>query len=164
MLRRREEGRIVADVFRESCDQVLIEPFSCHPKAFLGVFPFFPLFYLLTLVCYWWLPALAWIPMFAGALLIGMEVVRYKEFADRLFPKAEGENVIGIIKPEGEIRRRVVVCAHLDSAYEFNWFLILKDLATPTAAVASFSVLFTMVLTIVRVLGEIFGFSGASFF
>src|SRR5262249_9534620 len=53
-----------------------------------------------------------------------------------LFPAAEGENVIGVIRPRGEVRRRVIVSAHQDSAYEFNLWFFLKNAAIPVNVIA----------------------------
>jgi putative aminopeptidase FrvX len=52
--------------------------------------------------------------------------LRYHEFIDTLFPRKQGENVIGIIRPTGEPIQRVIVSAHMDSAYEFNLFYYLR--------------------------------------
>jgi len=112
------------------------EAFTCHPQAFLGFVPYAAFLYLMATLCYWLAPLLA--VLFAGgALLITvLELLVYREFVDPLFPSAEGENAVAIIKPHGDVRRRVVVSAHMDSAYEFNLWYFLKNAGIPVMVVA----------------------------
>ena len=61
----------------------------------------------------------------AAVLITWFELARYNELVDPLFAEAEGTNIVGVISPRGERKRRVLVSAHQDSAYEFNlwyWF------------------------------------------
>jgi Peptidase family M28 len=118
-------GRLFADEIRPACDRVDTETFTCSPTAFMGLFPYLVLMYIAGVVVYFFLPAVSAALALAGGAMFVLEVVRYKEFMDPLFPKREGENVAGIVKPTGEVKRRVVVSAHFDSAYEFKiwyWF------------------------------------------
>ena len=57
--------------------------------------------------------------LLAAALfaLLALEVLRYRELIDPLFAEARGENVVGVVKPSGDVARRVIVSAHQDSAY-----------------------------------------------
>ena len=60
-----------------------------------------------------------------------LELMLYWEFVDPLFPREEGENIVGAIRPRGEVKRRVIVSAHTDSAYEFNLWYFLKNASLP---------------------------------
>jgi acetylornithine deacetylase/succinyl-diaminopimelate desuccinylase-like protein len=112
------------------------ESFHCHPRAFLGFIPITVGLYLGAAACYWVAPGLA-VVLAAGALaLVVFELLRQREFVDRLFPEAEGRNLVARIPPAGECRRRVVVSAHQDSAYEFNLWYFLKNASIPVMAVA----------------------------
>jgi hypothetical protein len=102
------------------CDQVDLHAFHCHPRAFLGWIPWMVAVYLAVLASYWLLPPLAFLLACGATIVLLLQGVRFGELLDRLFPKAEGHNVVGVLRPRGEIRRRVVLMAHQDSAYEFT--------------------------------------------
>ncbi|MEW5946418.1 MAG: M28 family peptidase [bacterium] len=130
-------ARLLAEEWKASCDGAALERFTCSPTAFLGFLPFAVVLYLAAAVFYWILPPLSLLFAAAGASMLFFEMVRYREFVDFLFPKKEGENVVGTVRPRGEVKRRVVVSAHLDSAYEFNLWYLLKGAAIPVMIAAS---------------------------
>lgn len=57
----------------------------------------------------------------AAVAIFGFEFVMCKEFIDVFFPKRTSANVIGVIKPRGQVKRRAVFNGHCDSNYEW-WF------------------------------------------
>ncbi len=139
----RKLAHFMADEWKPVCDRVDLEKYTCHPTAFLGFFPMLVGSFLLALVFYWFFPpAAAVFALFATSIFI-FEFVRYKEYLDFLFPEREGENVLGTIKPRGEVRKRLIVCGHIDSAYEFNLWLFLKNAAIPVMIVGVLGILFT---------------------
>ena len=113
-----------------------LESFRCHPKAFLGFIPYAAFFYLMATIFYWLAPV--WATLFAGGALLMtvLELLLYREFVDPLFPSAEGTNAVAVISPRSAVRRRVVICAHLDSAYEFNLWFFLKQAGVPVMVIA----------------------------
>ncbi len=129
-------GRLYAEEIGPACERVEVEEFTCSPKAFLGFFPFLVLLYLAGVVLYYIYPPVSVILAAIGIAVLYYEVVRYREFIDPLFPKREGENVAGIVKPRSEVKKRVIVSAHLDSAYEFKVWYWLKGLSVPAMALA----------------------------
>ncbi len=129
-------GRLFAEEVGEACSEVRVEEFTCSPKAFLGFFPFLVTGYLAALVLYYVLPPISLIITSVCVGILFFEVVRYREFIDFLFPRRKGENVIGVIPPEGECRKRLIISAHLDSAYEFKVWYWLKGLAVPAMVLA----------------------------
>jgi len=112
------------------------ESFRCHPRAFLGFIPITVGLYLGAAACYWAAPGLAVMLAAAALVLVVFELLRQRELVDPLFPEAEGRNVVARIPPTGECRRRVVVSAHQDSAYEFNLWYFLKNASIPVMVVA----------------------------
>jgi len=129
-------GRHLAELWSGLGYQVQTERFTCHPKAFLGFIPFSALLYLAATVFYWVYPPLCVVLAGVAATLIILELLRYREFIDGVFPAAEGENVIATIPPRGDVRRRVIVSAHQDSAYEFTLWFFLKNAALPIMVIA----------------------------
>jgi len=129
-------GRLFAQEIEPACERISVEDFSCSPKAFLGFFPYLVLLYLAGVVLYYIYPPVSVILSAIGMGILFYEVVRYRELIDLFFPTREGENVAGFVTPRGEVRKRVIVSAHLDSAYEFKVWYWLKGLSVPAMAVA----------------------------
>lgn len=136
----KELGRLFAAEIERACSRVDFEDFTCSPKAFMGLFPFLVFAYVVGLVFYFFVPAVSFALAAVGLTALLLEVVRYREFADFLFPRREGQNVAGVIPPRGEVKRRLIVCAHLDSAYEFKIWYWFKSLAVPVMVTALLSV------------------------
>jgi len=118
-------GHILIEEWGPVCDRVKVETFQCSPGAFLGSIPLAVLFYFAAVISYWFYPPVSLAMIIIGVSVIFLEL-RYHEFIDFLFPRKQGENVIGIIQPVHETGQRVIVSAHMDSAYEFNLFYYLK--------------------------------------
>ena len=141
----RRLGRHLAEEWRRFGLEVRSESFTCHPKAFLGFIPIATLLYLLATIAYWIFPWLCFALAAASFGLLVFELLRYRELIDPLFPEARGENVVGVLRPSGEIRRRVVVSAHQDSAYEFNLWYFLENAAVPIMVIGFAAVLVPLV-------------------
>jgi len=121
----RRLGRLFSDEIQPCCARVESETFTCSPTAFVGFFPYLVLMYIAAVVLFFFVPPLSCVIAVVAFLVIIFEVVRYKELIDPVWPKRDGENILGFIEPRDEAARRVYVSAHLDSAYEFKiwyWF------------------------------------------
>jgi hypothetical protein len=129
-------GRLYTQEIEPACERVEVEEFRCSPKAFLGFFPYLVLLYLAGVVLYYIYPPVSVILSAIGIGVLFYEVVRYRELIDPLFPKRRGENVAGFVRPSGEAKKRVIVSAHLDSAYEFKVWYWLKGFSVPAMALA----------------------------
>jgi hypothetical protein len=124
---------------------VRTESFECHPKAFLGFIPFAVFIDLAAVVAYWFAPFLCFLLAGAGFVATVAELVRYRELLDPLFPRERGENVVAVLTPQKEARRRVVVSAHQDSAYEFTLWYLLKNASVPIMALGFAALPVTMI-------------------
>lgn len=146
----RRLGDLFAEEIRDACDKLEKETFVCSPKAFLGFFPFLVLGYLAALVLYYVIPPIS---LAITAVCVGVlyfEVIRYRELIDPLFPKREGVNVIGTIRPNGEVKKRLIVSAHLDSAYEFKVWYWLKGLSVPAMILAFVGLIVLLAASLAR--------------
>lgn len=56
----------------------------------------------------------------AGLFITVMEFLLYKQFCDVLYKKIEAHNFYAKRKPKGEIKRRIVISGHIDSAYQWR--------------------------------------------
>ena len=128
-------GRLLVEEWKSICDRIDVETFTCSPSAFLGFIPLAVLLYFAAVILYWFFPPLSLV-MITIMLSVSIFELNYREFVDFLFPRKQGENIIGVIRPRGEVNQRVVVSAHLDSAYEFNLFYYLKNAAVPIIVIA----------------------------
>lgn len=157
----KELGRLFAAEVERACSGVEFEDFTCSPKAFMGLFPFLVFAYAVGLVFYFMYPAVSFGLAAVGLAALLLEVVRYREFADFLFPRREGQNVAGVIPPSGDIEQRLIVCAHLDSAYEFKIWYWFKSLAVPVMVAALLSVAVLMGASLARLIAGESGLPGA---
>jgi len=129
---------IIKKELEETCDEVSMEPFTCHPRAALGwiridiflVILSFSAFFLVQLfLATFWALILA-IVVFGLNLLAFLfewyEFFNYKEFIDPLFKEKSSQNVIGKFKAEKEMKNIIIFSGHTDSQYQFNLLTYLK--------------------------------------
>ncbi|MFX1567647.1 MAG: M28 family peptidase [Promethearchaeota archaeon] len=131
-------AEMIKNQLEKTCDEVISEPFFCHPRAALGwikidiflVLLSFSLFLLIRLFIdsYWvyFLSPLAALLAFLAILIAWEEFFSYKEFIDPIFKQKESQNVIGKIKPEEEVKKILIFSGHHDSALQFNLLRYLK--------------------------------------
>lgn len=131
-------AEIVKNELEETCDNVDIEPFFCHPRAALGyirldvflVILSFSAFFIIQLFLDTFISLiLAFVVFglnFLAFIIIWYEFFNYKEFIDPLFKKKPSQNVIGKIKADGEIKNVLIFSGHIDSQYQFNLLTYLK--------------------------------------
>lgn len=125
----RAAAHLVQEELDQTCDETRIEEFTCYPKAFLGwiridvglILVAFGLFFLSRLQ-----------PILMAAICLGLtlfafflfykQFFQYEEWTPKFLPYKEGtsQNVVGVIKPTGEVTKRVIFSGHLDSAFRFN--------------------------------------------
>jgi len=153
-------GRLMVSELEPYCERVAVEKFTCSPSAFLGTFPYLIAAYVVAVVVYWFFPLVSAVLAAAALAVLYLEVALYKELVDPLFPKREGENVIGVIKPSGDVEKRVIVSAHLDSAYEFNIWWWFKNASVPVMAMGVLTVLLLLGASIARTVVEWSGSPG----
>ncbi len=134
-------GRLLSEGWRPVCDRVESEPFTCRPGAFLGAIRLSVVLCLVSIVVYWFYPFAAFVIAVLSLSALVFELGRYREFVDFLFLREQGENIVGTIRPRGETKRRVIVSAHLDSAYEFRLWRIFGNKAVPIMGLALLGIL-----------------------
>ncbi len=123
----------IAESMKPIADRVEVEDFELHPKAFLG--------WVLTDVVLMLLSGVLLCVSLSGAaggartallavataltvlsiVFLVCEFLLYKPLLDPLFPKRRSCNVVCTRAPEQEVRRRIVFCGHIDSAYEWTY-------------------------------------------
>lgn len=69
--------------------------------------------------------------VFCGLLVTAFEFLLYKQFCDKLYKKIEANNFYAKRKPTGEVKRRIIISGHCDSAYEWRHIYYSKKLKMP---------------------------------
>lgn len=119
----------MAEDLKTCCDDVQIESFPVHPKAFLGWIPFSVVLMTISSALFFVAQFFAIAPLFYVALaltaicifFIVTEFLFYKETLDPFLPKKISHNTYGIRKPSGEVKRRIIFCGHADSSMEWRF-------------------------------------------
>jgi len=133
-----ESERACAEHFHQQmtgwADHVATESFILHPKAFIGSIPSQAALGLGSILSYWL--AMLFNSSFFSFLcpilaIIGLaswlfEHILYREVTDILWSKKVSQNVMATRKASVETKRRIVLCAHSDAAYELPFLLKLK--------------------------------------
>ena len=152
-------GRLLVEEWKPFCDRVDVETFTCSPNAFLGFIRFSVLLYFAAVILYWFYPLASFIMAAVSFSMVFFEFLRYREFIDFLFPRKQGENIMGTIRPRGEAIRRVIVSAHMDSAYEFNFIYYLKNAAILVMVLAMAGVVIVLLGSLAKTVAYFGGFA-----
>jgi len=152
-------GRLLVEEWKPFCDRVDVETFTCSPNAFLGFIRFSVLLYFAAVILYWFYPLASFIMAAVSFSMVFFEFLRYREFIDFLFPRKQGENIMGTIRPRGEAIRRVIVSAHMDSAYEFNFIYYLKNAAILVMVLAMAGVVIALLGSLAKTVAYFGGFA-----
>ena len=112
-----------AKELEEYADEVMIEPFSLHPKAFLGWVRLCSIIMIFAnlLFCLLGFTEIALALTVISLFFIVTEFLFYGETLDPFFPKRESRNVTAVRKAKGETKRRIVFSGHVDSSYEWRY-------------------------------------------
>lgn len=120
------------------CDETHFEEYKMAPKAFLhftktvsaiiilAVVAGFILTFALSLENFFIAHCIVGIVTAGGLFVTVMEFLMYKQFLDGLHKKVTGHNLVASRKPKGEIKKRIVISGHIDSAYEWRHIYYCK--------------------------------------
>ena len=162
-------AEIIEKEFKKSCDDVLVEDFTCHPKAFLGWIKLDMIMVVISILLYflsqvfmnyYWLLIIAifsFLFVLIPFLVMWEEFFNYKEFIDPLFRKKSSRNVIGKYKPKGEIKKIIIFSSHMDSAIEFKLLKLLGWKFIPIAFGGIFIMSMWLVLSLSHLLFILIG-------
>lgn len=150
---KRAQERIAAEL-EGYADTVSVEPFSLHPKAFLG---WVRLCAILMIIGNALFAVMGWavVSLAVSALclfFIITEFLFYGQTLDPFFPKRESRNVVGVRNPSGEVKRRIIVSGHVDSSYEWRYtYLGGPHLITAVIGSAAVGIIISLATSIVSV-------------
>jgi aminopeptidase YwaD len=142
-------GHAIAQLLRQSCDDVSEEPFELHPGSLWNVGKVMALSYLLSVVLF--AAGGGFILAATVVCLLGLvygrtHYVVCRNLFDRFFPPAGGCNVVGTIEPAGQVQQQVFVVGHHDAPYVLRFLQRFQALASIRLLLAiGFYVLYTFV-------------------
>jgi hypothetical protein len=159
---------------KKFCDKTHQEEYTASPTAFLGGIRY-GAFLVSVSIIFYWLSLLidldilnlseiySIIFLIISLILISitisyfiLEVMRYHESFDFLFPNQTSRNVIGVIEPEKEMKNSIIFSAHHDSAYEFNLFYYLKRFGQITIFIGYIGVVVLFFVVILKLILNVF--------
>lgn len=120
------------------CDETHFEEYQMAPKAFLHFTKLVSAAIILgfviclalvftNVISFFIAQCVFGILVAIGLFITAMEFLMYKRFMDPLYKKVTGHNLVATRKPRGEVKKRIVISGHIDSAYEWRHIYYLKD-------------------------------------
>lgn len=147
----------MADVLKNQCgcDDVKIESYKVHPRAFYGWIYFTCTFVLIAIVTFFFAPVISIPLILAGFALAILEFGLYKKTVDPIFKEETSHNVTAIKKCKGETKRRIIFNGHPDATWEWPVNYALGGVGFEGHVVlVALGALFYLVLSTVRVIKE----------
>ena len=119
----------MAEELKTCADDVKVDSFSVHPKAFYGWITISAVLVIISTALFFvgqhfdipWLFYMTAAFGFIGLFLGVTEFLLYKQVLDKFMPKATSYNAYGTRKPTGEIKRRIIFVGHADSSPEWTY-------------------------------------------
>ena len=109
-------------------DDVEIQDYKVSDKAFMGFQIPLAIFMIAGALVYWFMPIIALLLSVLGFLIFLFEFVLLKQFLEKIaFPFYKGkfsQNVIARRKPREDVKRILILNAHVDASYEFRLSMI----------------------------------------
>ena len=107
---------------KEVCDETVTEEFRCSDKAFMSWVSIGAVTMMVAIALFiLGLPVVSLVLSLAILFFIVSEFFFYKQTLDIFFKKKDTYNVVGKIKPSGETKKRIILCGHIDSAFEWTY-------------------------------------------
>lgn len=119
----------MSEELKTCCDDVKIDSFSVHPKAFLGWIPMSAILMVISAIIFFAAQFFEIAPLFYAPAVISVvciffaitEFLFYQETLDPFTPKKTSYNTYGIRKAAGETKRRIIFAGHADSSMEWRY-------------------------------------------
>lgn len=118
----RAAQEIMIGDLKNYADTVDSEFFEVHPYALMGWVVLDGFLLLFSVFFYnFQHRVISFVLTLMAVVFLIIQFIMYKEFLDPIFPRSYSSNVVAVLKPTGEIKRRIIFNGHTDSQYEW-WF------------------------------------------
>lgn len=141
------------------CDRTVRETFALHPGSLYGMGAILAGSYIISLL----FTVIGGIGIYISLALCVlffvyafMHYILYGALFDKLFKKAEGCNVAGILEPAGTVKQQVIIMGHHDSSYIFNFLSRFEKLAGIRMLLAVVFYFYLAILGITQLTGLVF--------
>lgn len=123
----------MAEQMKGCVDEVRVQKFKIHPRAFMGSIPLLEgcslinaaLFIAAVFAHINWLAILSAVLTVLSVILFVIEFVLYIPFTEKFMKRYEGQNTYMVRKAKNEAKRRIVIVGHADAAFQMpvmNYF------------------------------------------
>ena len=139
------------------CDEAYIEDFSTHPNLFpQGIIK---ICFSIGLLSFFFIPLKYPFSIISSSLILIMGLIYFSEMMimtgllEPFFKKGSSTNVYGVIKPKNEVKFRIILDGHTDSAKEMRIAGTRKPIVTLTSIVFGIVyMIYTLIFPIVKVI------------
>ncbi|MFX0104410.1 MAG: M28 family metallopeptidase [Candidatus Hodarchaeota archaeon] len=163
-------GNRIEEEFKNFCDEAHQEEYISSPHAFLGGIRYGAFLGLVSIILYWlsllvdlrilqfaYTYSLIFIIIAVILIIVAfsyfiLEVMKYHEVYDFLFPKRKSKNVIGTINPSSEKKHTIIFSAHHDSQFEFNTLYYLKRFGQTIINVGYIYIAIVFIVIIIKII------------
>lgn len=164
-----EGSKAIKYELEQTCDEVVVESFTCHPKAFLGWIKIILIMTFVSMLFYifmQWVSGsfillfslISFLLIFLSFLIMWEEFFNYNEFIDPIFRKKTSQNVIGSFKLKEEQKRLIIFSSHIDSALQFNLLKLIGWGFIPLVFLGIFIILAWLILSFISMIIILIGF------
>ena len=116
----------IADSMKDVVDEIRTQQFEIHPHAFLGSIPLEAFLSLVACAFFLtgvyadrsWAYMVSLVFMIVAMVALIAEYALYRQVTDKLYPKRTGQNLYMVRKAKNTPKRRIILCGHVDAAYE----------------------------------------------
>jgi hypothetical protein len=165
-----EGSEAIKSELERTCDEVVVEPFACHPKAFLGWIKLILIMTVVSMLFYLFIQwvsnsllitfsLISFILTMVSFLIMWEEFFNYNEFIDPLFRKKTSQNVIGEFSVKEDLKRIIIFSSHIDSALQFNLLKLIGWCFIPLAFIGILIMLTWLVISFINLIIILIGFS-----
>ncbi len=140
---------IIKDFMTESCDSVEVEEFDVAPRVLQRLTEMITYAVVAGFVTFFISPVISLVIGLGSGTIFFISRWYDIEIIDRWMEKKKTANVIGIIKPSGEIKKRFIVSGHHDSA--FNMTLLHRQYVWLTPVLEFFTTVSMLAMIVISV-------------
>lgn len=126
----------IAESMKDYVDEIRTQSFEAHPHAFLASVPLEAFLCIVACALFivgvctgqGWTYLVSLVLVIMAVICLVGEFALYRQVIDRFFPRRTGQNLYMVRKAKSTPKRRIILCGHIDAAYEMPF---LKYLPTP---------------------------------
>jgi len=134
-------------------DVVEKENYTVYPKAFTGTWSVSAACGIFSAICFilsiWfslkWLTAVSVLFSLMTIILWAFQHALYRQCIDFLFPKSISQNVMAIRKAGKETKQRIIICGHVDAAYDMP---LMQKFSLATNVIMTFSAIIAPIICV----------------